>query len=505
MLFHSNIKGRLIENYITIWYRGKMKNLRRWPRWLLGAIYLLAICWLVVIIRHEYIDIQTSSASNNLNGGIVFGLSLVSQEPQTLLSSLNSNQKNSEVSKGILLQSQSPTVQVYVDYISIYDNAELEKYCFTSFELKKDIDIPSRVISIQNTPTDFDTDETLGTLRDSDDQLAKYIYEFKEPFCLDRGRKHFVPHLFLGVISSNTSADLPLPKFLHFPTITGHRALEFFPFEEQRIDFNLKAYYATEQDAYRITPNLDVSVSQQGWIGVFEGAGETTTLKLSRPSFYRVILIAFTLIMAILVLFLNNIIDEVGSFFEVAFGLLLGLWGTHEILIPGYIGSSIPIDVVIYILYALVIGEIIAIFIDETIHNIAKRNIEIVFIDIKGLENEHVVIENRGWLPIDMTRWTLFDQASNKFKFPIFVLPGRISFPKKKNTTVKVWTKARPEGADAKHLKENLYWGRKQEVWDKDRDIAYLEDSKGEAIDTYSYPKRRKDDQHVKNNQDKDK
>ena len=47
-----------------------MKNLNRWPRLLLVAIYLFFIYRLAVVIRHEYIDLQHSSASNNLSGGL---------------------------------------------------------------------------------------------------------------------------------------------------------------------------------------------------------------------------------------------------------------------------------------------------------------------------------------------------------------------------------------------------------------------------------------------------
>ena len=152
--------------------------------------------------------------------------------------------------------------------------------------------------------------------------------------------------------------------------------------------------------------------------------------------------------MPVIIIFLYNIIDETGSYFEVGFGLLLRLWGTHEILIPEYIGSSIPIDVIIYVLYAFVIGEIIAIFIDEFIQNIAKRRIEITFIktsdDVGGLENEHVIIKNKGLFPIDMTSWVLLDKGTNKFKFPFFILSGKISLLGKQNT-VKVWTKACPD------------------------------------------------------------
>jgi hypothetical protein len=482
-----------------------MKNLRRWPRLLLGIIYLLLVYKLLLIIRDEYIITNTTSVSNNVNGGLVLGLSLITDKPQTLLSSLNTNENNWSTS--FLSQSQNPTVQVFLDYISIYENADQKQYCFNSLHLGKNINVPYQVVlEIQesqkhNNAENSDTilektnleNNQLGILKVNEEQPDEYIFRFNNLFCLDKGKKYFVPHLFLGIISSEMHADLPLPRFLGFPTITGHRALEFFPFEKQKIVFDLDAYYVSENKTYAIRPNLDVSISQQGWVGEFESVGETIILSLSRPAFYKIILIAFTLIIGVLILFLNNIIDEAGGFFEIAFGLLLGLWGTHEILIPEYIGSSIPIDVVIYILYALVIGEIIAVFIDEALYIIAKRTIKIVYIENKNIDEEHIVIENHGWLPVDMTGWVVSDQATNKFKFPVFVLPGKISIPMGQYKSVKIWTKAPPERAESRHFKENLYWGRRKEVWDNDRDIAYLEDSKGEAIDTYSYPKRRRE------------
>jgi hypothetical protein len=198
--------------------------------------------------------------------------------------------------------------------------------------------------------------------------------------------------------------------------------------------------------------------------------------------------------MPFLILLLNNILDVDDGFFEVAFGLLLGLWGTHEILIPEYIGSSIPIDAMIYILYALVIGEIVIVFIDELIINTAKHNVRITHIERSDFENEHVVIENLGIFAVDMTNWILFDQALNKFKFPVFVLSGKIRFSKKTPTSVTVWTKPEPVRDEAKLPGNNFYWGRKQDVWNNLQDTASLEDSKGNAIHTFAYYGRRKDD-----------
>ncbi|MFN8384291.1 MAG: hypothetical protein U0V02_20305 [Anaerolineales bacterium] len=413
-----------------------LRKFRRWSRWFLGFLYLFVIIWLVAVIRKEYVSINASSVSNNNSGGIAFGISLIIDEPQTLISDLN---EKDSWSKSFLVQSQSPTVHVFLDYISIYPNSDEEVYCFNSFYLSKNINIPIQLIS------EAEDGNGMGSLVINGDRPNEYEYKLKESSCLSRNGKYFYPHLPLGIIESETSANLI------FDTITGYRALDFFPFEKQKIVLNLRSEYQNKNaDDFTINPNLEITISQRGWIGAIQYDKEGTTLNLSRPSFYKGILLVFIFAMPFLILLLNNILDVDDGFFEVAFGLLLGLWGTHEILIPGYIETSIPIDAIIYILYALVIGEIVIVFIDELITNIAKHNVRITHIERSDLENEHVVIENLGIFAVDMTNWILFDQALNKFKFPVFVLSGKIRFSKKTSTSATIWTKLEPTGEAAK-------------------------------------------------------
>lgn len=464
--------------------RSPIRNLRRWPRIFLFAIYLVILLVLLTTFYNEYVLENISSASNSYSGGIVLGVSLLSDRPQTLLSNLNSEEKATDWSTSFLLQSQSPTIQVFLDYISMYENLYDTQYCFTSFQLGKDINIPIQVIEEfeKNSTINPETDATFGKLKFTKTLPSKYLFELNEPFCLNKGGKYFVPNILLGVISSQSKVSL-----LGIELISGHRASEFFPFDQQNIALDLTANYKIGNDNFSIHPGLEVSISQQGWIGNFTGINESTVLQLERPKFYKGIIYLFSVMMAIFIITLNNIISVDEGFFEVAFGLLLGLWGTHEILIPEYIESSTLIDLIIYILYMLVIAEIATVFIDELLINIGKRQIKIKKAVIGNLDDECVIIKNYSAnLPVDMTGWVLLDRAMNKFKFPVFVLGGQKS--------VKIWTK---DGVDTA---KNLYWKRKKEVWNNDEDTIFLEDSHGSPIDNHSYDTDTRNNDIVINN-----
>jgi hypothetical protein len=88
------------------------------------------------------------------------------------------------------------------------------------------------------------------------------------------------------------------------------------------------------------------------------------------------------------------------------------------------------------------------------------------------VEREYVNIVNTGG-PQQMQGWTLRDAAGHTFVFPAFLLPG--------GDRVKVWTGA--GRADA----QNLYWGRKQAVWNNTGDTATLSDAAGTAVNSFSY------------------
>ncbi len=89
------------------------------------------------------------------------------------------------------------------------------------------------------------------------------------------------------------------------------------------------------------------------------------------------------------------------------------------------------------------------------------------------VEGEYVLIRNFTGSVVNMTGWTLRDQAGHVFTFP--------PFPLNPDASVRIWTKSGTNTA------QDLYWGRSTAVWNNDGDIAYLRDSSGVLIHTYSY------------------
>ncbi|HDN17806.1 MAG TPA: DUF1669 domain-containing protein [Candidatus Bathyarchaeota archaeon] len=93
--------------------------------------------------------------------------------------------------------------------------------------------------------------------------------------------------------------------------------------------------------------------------------------------------------------------------------------------------------------------------------------------DHYNLNDEYVVIWNRGTSPVDMTGWRLKDRAGHTFTFPSFVLG-----PNKK---VAIYT------GSGTNTSTKLYWGRNRAVWNNNGDTAYLYDSNWNLIDVYSW------------------
>lgn len=91
------------------------------------------------------------------------------------------------------------------------------------------------------------------------------------------------------------------------------------------------------------------------------------------------------------------------------------------------------------------------------------------------LESERVVIANRAALPVDMTGWTLRDDATNAnvFTFPQFVLAT--------GAEATIWVKSGTNSST------DLFWGRSQAVWNNDGDVAYLRTLSGFEIDACAY------------------
>jgi len=91
-----------------------------------------------------------------------------------------------------------------------------------------------------------------------------------------------------------------------------------------------------------------------------------------------------------------------------------------------------------------------------------------------NLNDEYVVIENDGNTSVDLTGYTLNDEANHIYTFPDgFVLNS--------SATVTVYTGS---GIDTG---TELYWGRGSPIWNNDHDTAYLRDNGGNLVDEWSW------------------
>lgn len=91
------------------------------------------------------------------------------------------------------------------------------------------------------------------------------------------------------------------------------------------------------------------------------------------------------------------------------------------------------------------------------------------------IEKEYVVLENQGGSSQNMANWQLADAASGgkTYVFPTFSLaPG---------AQVNVWSKRGTDTAT------DLYWGRTLPVWNDSGDTAYLRNSSGQLVSSFSY------------------
>ena len=93
--------------------------------------------------------------------------------------------------------------------------------------------------------------------------------------------------------------------------------------------------------------------------------------------------------------------------------------------------------------------------------------------DNYNLNGEWVEITNLGKTSIEMTGFILRDEANHEFLFPTFVLSS--------GDSVKVYSGC------GTNTSSSLYWCSDRAIWNNDGDTAFLYDSKGNLIDTYSY------------------
>lgn len=436
----------------------------------LWAFVLPAIFPIVILSFFiNYVSKTTPTFYLKDASSVELGISIIEQDFSTISNQSDSNSSpEDEKTTSFLLQSPNPTAQIYLDYVAIRneEDAPLE-VCFKSIIMPKNEKVPFDIIP----------EVVLGNLTISS---TEYKYDFPsdtdtvtdiESRCIGKGAQKLMPHVLLGIVPVDAYVEFPFGKPIY-------KNFDAFPFDEKRIELNLRV---EADELEKFSPSINVVIDQEGWTGGFNAVrGEKPILYLHRHPFFQFILILFVIIMLFIVPLLNGAIDEPSSFFEVAFSLLLGLWGMNMIMIPGYIQSSLVIDGVFYVLYIIVLFAILQELIRLSVSNLIQKSVRIKYIEYdppkKDIDGEFVEITNKSILSVNMTDWLLFDKARNNFKFPPFTL--------NRKSSVKIWVKG------GQNDRSNLYWGSKKPIWNNDGDIATLEDNKGKVIDIYSYVKK---------------
>ena len=426
-------------------------------------IITTALLALIVVFFVNYVLRAAPVFQLNEESHIELGISIVEQDFSTISnqSEVNSLPQDART-VSFLLQSPNPTAQIYLDYVAVYNVKDIPvRVCFKSITIPRSENVPFEIVP----------NVVLGNLIISSDL---YQYDFPsgdENRCIGKGAEKIMPHVLLGIV--------PIESFVNFHIIPPvDQRFDAFPFDEQTVELNITI---DSDELGKFSPSIKAVIAQEGWTGKFNSnRGEKPVLHLYRHPFFQFMLVLFVLIMLFIIPLLNGVINESASFFEVAFSILLGLWGLHTILIPEYIQSSLVIDGVFYVLYIIVLLSILQELLRLSVLNWIKKNIRIVHVEYdppgNDIDGEYVEIINKSIFPLNMTDWNLFDKAKTKFTFPYYILH--------RNNSVKIWAKG------GQNDRVNLYWGRKKPIWNNNSDTAILEDKNGNIIDSYSYVKK---------------
>jgi endonuclease YncB( thermonuclease family) len=104
---------------------------------------------------------------------------------------------------------------------------------------------------------------------------------------------------------------------------------------------------------------------------------------------------------------------------------------------------------------------------------IAKVSPKISGETANSLNQEFVVIENRGTNVVDLTGWSLSDESNHRYLFPNFLLAP------KARVTVRTGL--------GKNTATDLYWGSRSAIWNDNGDAIFLKDSKGRIVLSHVY------------------
>lgn len=93
--------------------------------------------------------------------------------------------------------------------------------------------------------------------------------------------------------------------------------------------------------------------------------------------------------------------------------------------------------------------------------------------DWENLCDEYIVIENREDIPVDLTGWTVYDEAHHRYLFPSFILQAKATL------TIRTCL--------GKNSQSELFWGSRSPIWNNDGDTIFIRDSEGQLVLSYIY------------------
>lgn len=438
---------------------GASKARLHWGYVLLVLLAIL-ILWDVITKNQHPVPITGSTQ-------IYLGVSVVEKDFSTILHEINNIDRSydgvgNDSLTSFILQSPDPAALIYLDYIRFDEDPDLpNSICFKAITMTKSGHIPT----VQIDP-DLESSELEIT-------PEYYKYTFPPERCMQRGEKYIMPHVLLGVLQVNASANI-----LGLPLVRGYESFKYFPFDKQDITFDISVEL---DNNLSFVPSIEAVIAQEGWESRFTvNENGKPVLHSRRYAVYNFMLVPFFFIILVVILYLYEVVEKTGAFLEIAFSLLLGLWGTYEIFSPSYITISIPVNVIIQTLFILLTVEIF--FTMAPVINSLFLNIRI---ENRASKDEKTIIEFRSPFPLTLPETYLYDhQSQTRIHLP----PIEIPFGWRRGREIVFWTR-KPSQSDPSSNRYIIYMylERDEPLWTDIHSTVHFKDTTDRTLAKYSY------------------
>jgi hypothetical protein len=91
----------------------------------------------------------------------------------------------------------------------------------------------------------------------------------------------------------------------------------------------------------------------------------------------------------------------------------------------------------------------------------------------RSANDEYVVFKNTGGTPLNLTGWSISDEANHSYTVPQFILGPFQTFT--------LYT------GSGKNTDESLHWGQRKTVWNKDGDTVIVKDDTTHYVVSHTY------------------